>query len=201
MTHFRKMNDSDDINLVANGIYSTDMKLFNLLFKNSDRAVKAIELLIDSKYVNPFHRDFVTVVCDDNDHMEGFIVSYFSGDISLEYTVYALLDTGFTNLSKILLNELMVLFFASGIHGYDYYIGNLYVFMKYRKNGLGSKLVEKVKQKARVHNARFVRLDVNYSERHLLKFYENLGFTMDKDNCYSFLGKIYGCYGLVYEIR
>lgn len=201
VTFFRQMTDVDDITQIAAGIYQTDMILFNQLFKDEETAIRAIERLIDSKYINEYHRSFITVVYDENpEQMEGFIVSYRGSDVSLESTIFAFQETKLL-LSEILLSKFLNRFFASTIENYDYYIGNLYVFEEYRNRGHGSRLVEKAKQKARQKNTRCVLLDLDYNKKSLLKFFGRLGFRKDTKNYHKLLGTIYGCYGLKYEIK
>lgn len=67
MTNFRNLNDYDDVGEIATWIYNTDEFTFNLLFYNDKvRAITAIERLIMSDYINPYHRNFITILYDEN---------------------------------------------------------------------------------------------------------------------------------------
>lgn len=201
MTSFRGLSEDDDRLRIASGIYETDMLLFDLLFGNKSYSVDAISRMIDSSYINEFHKSFITVVYDrDPDLVEGFVVSYPGRVLSLESTFLALEETKRASLESIFLNRILEIFFSSRTVARDYYIGNLYVYDEFRHKGLGSKLVEKAKQKARIKNMRYVKVDVEYDKKNLLDFYSKLGFKKDSENYHKILGNTYGCYGLKYEI-
>ncbi|MDY2745473.1 MAG: GNAT family N-acetyltransferase [Methanosphaera sp.] len=198
MTNFRKLNENDDIETIAAWIYSTDTFLFNPLFFNDKiRAITGIERLITSNYSNPYHRDYIIVIYDENpDIIEGVAVSFRGSDISVEQTIKAMRDTSCTSLPLILQYSVNSRLFASHIRDNDYYLGNLYVNPEYRKNGNGSKLVEKCKQLARQSNCKQILLDVEYTKPYLLDFYAKLGFKKSSKNYHRIFGKTYGCYGL-----
>lgn len=201
MTSFRGLSENDDRLRIASGIYETDRLLFDLLFGNKSYSVDAISRMIDSSYINEYHKSFITVVYDRNpDLVEGFVVSYPGRALSLESTFLALEETKRASLESIFLNRILEIFFSSRTGARDYYIGNLYVYDEFRHKGLGSKLVEKAKQKARIKNMRYVKADVEYDKKNLLDFYGKLGFKNDSENYHKILGNTYGCYGLKYEI-
>ncbi len=202
MTSFRNLNEYDDIEQVAKAIHFTDRMLFGRLFGDRERSIEAIKHLINSDYVNEYHRNFITVIYDENPNkMEGIVVSYKRNSVNRNSTLKALDETGLTSLSSIVRGRIFSSVFASNLRGADYYIGNLYVFKKYRNRGHGSKLIEKCKQAAAQQNSRRVLVDVEYDRRELIDFYAKLGFTRNTDNFHRFLGKTYGCYGLKYEIN
>ena len=202
MTSFRKINSKEDTVKFAQWIYSTDKFLFNHVYKDKNTAIEALNKLINCDYVNEYHRDFITLIYDDNpDEPRGLSVSFRGNQVSRENTFKALESTGCATFSAILLNSLLGRFFASNIGYDDYYIGNLYVDEKYRKKGVGSKLVEKCKQTARQQNCRNVLLDVDYDKSYLLDFYGKLGFIKDSKNYHKILATTYGCYGLKYKLR
>lgn len=201
MTAFRRL-EYDEANKVAPWIYETDRFLFNNLFYNKKNSIKAIEKLIQSDYVNPYHRTFITVVYDDNPQdIMGVSVAFKGNNISSEDTFNALTDTECTNVKRIILHEILDLLFASYVRKNDYYIGNLYVLEEYRNDGLGSKLVEKCKQKARQSNSNNILVDVEYSKDYLLDFYSRLGFERSSDNYHKIFMKTYGCYGMKCKLK
>ena len=202
MTSFRNLKDEDDMALIARGIYETDKLLFNQLFGKKEIAIVGIKKLIKSRYINEYHRSFITVVYDeDPEQVEGFIVSYKGNEVNPESTYYAFEDTGLTYTPAILLSNVLGKIFTSNIGRNDYYIGNVYVFRRYRNRGHGSRLVEKAKQKARYKNTRCVLLDLDYDKKDLLNFFARLGFEKDSKNYHKILGTIYGNFGLKCEIR
>ena len=83
MLHFRKLNENDDIDMVASWIYSTDHFLFDLLFDNDRiRATTGITRLINSSYINPYHRKFITVIYDEDSPIKGVCVGFKGSEIS-----------------------------------------------------------------------------------------------------------------------
>lgn len=202
MLHFRKLNENDDIDMVASWIYSTDRFLFDLLFDNDRiRATTGIARLINSSYVNPYHRKFITVIYDEDSPIKGVCVGFKGSEISLRETFKAMRDTTCTNLPRIVQNAVLSEIFASKIRSKDYYIGNLYVDPLYRGESLGTKLVEKSKQIASQSNCDAVLLDVEYDKPYLLDFYKKLGFKRDSKNYHRLLGRTYGCYGLKFDLQ
>lgn len=196
MTSFRKINEDDDITRIARGIYYTDKFLFNILFGNEEFSIDVISHLITSKYINQYHKNFITLIYDENPkEIEGFVVGYKGSDVSFKST-YKSFEKNNIKTMSIILNIILCRFFASKIKNNDYYIGNLYVFEQYRHKGNGSKLIEKSKQIARQQNSSSVLLDVEYDKDYLLGFYKKFGFKRNSKNYHRILGKTYGCYGL-----
>lgn len=201
-TSFRKIEEKDDLALIATGIYNTDNKFFNTLFKDKKTSIKVLYQLITSKYHNPYHKDFITIVYDENiGEIAGFMISYMGRQIDLNSVLLAYEAIPQVNLSSIILDNIMSFIFSSKIIKSEYYLGNLFVFQKYRNKGYGSKLVEKSKQKARVNNARNILLDVDYNDRKLLKFYQKRGFKKFRSNYHKLMGLTFGTVGLKCELR
>lgn len=76
------------------------------------------------------------------------------------------------------------------IHGFFSYrieseffveIGGLVVDKNYRKNGIGKKLVDKVIEWSKSKNCEKVRVRCNVIRKESHKFYENIGFEMNKE--------------------
>lgn len=203
MLHFRKLNQNDDIDMIASWIYSTDTFTFNILFADDKiRAITGISRLIMSDFINPYHRKFITVIYeDDSPEIRGICVGYKGSELSIRKTLKALRATTCSHLPLMIQFLIIDEVFASKIHSNDYYIGNLYVNPACRGKKLGTKLVEKTKQIANQSNSDAVLLDVEYDKEYLLDFYDKLGFKFDSKNYHRLLGKTYGCYGLKYDLR
>lgn len=202
MTNFRKLTDNDDIQRISTWIYLTDSFTFDKVFLNKENAIGAIGLLINSKYINPYHRKFITIVYDTNpETIIAVAVAFKGSDITFKDTFKAFVEIDSTPISRVVLYEVLGVIFASYIRNNDYYLGNLYVDESYRNKSIGSKLVEKIKQKARQCNCGNLLLDVEYNKQSLLSFYEKLGFEKNSRNYHRFIGKTYGCYGMRYKIK
>lgn len=202
MTNFRKLTLEDDIEKVAGWIYSTDTILFNFLFSNESDAKKSIEFLIKSKYVNPYHRKFISVIYDDNpDDFHGIAVAYKGEYISLTESMKAFLSTYSVTLPKLVLVKIFDDIFSSRVKKHDFYLGNLYVDEDYRHKSYGSKLIEKTKQAARQSNSKNLLLDVEYSKKELLKYYEKFGFKLNAKKYHKIYSTTYGCYSMKYKLK
>lgn len=203
MINFRNLESYDDIKQIATWIYNTDEFTFNLLFYNDKvRAITGIERLIMSDYINPYHRNFITIIYEDNPkEIQAIALAFKGSDISLEHTFKALYGTSCTSLRLIIQNSIVGILFASYVKDNEYYIGNLFTNPKHRKKGMGSKLVEKCKQNAKQLKCDAVLLDVEFKKPYLLDFYSKLGFKRDKNHYHKILGKTYGCYGLKCNLR
>ncbi len=201
MIKYRMLEETDNLDQICDWIYQTDKFLFNRLFVNDKkRAISGIKKLIDSPIINPYHRKFFLVAYDDvyQNDIQGIAISFKGSDITLKEELKAIRETGYSNLGSILEKPVIDYFLASSIKRNDYYIGNLYVNPKYRKNKIGSKLVKECINKARELNCDNVLLDVEYKKENLPKFYEKLGFKKDSKNYLRFFGKVYGCHGMKY---
>ncbi len=75
------------------------------------------------------------------------------------------------------------------IHGFysmrlesDFFVevGGLVVDENFRKNGVGKKLVEKVKEWTKLKNCNKVRVRCNFIRKESHQFYEKIGFEMNK---------------------
>lgn len=203
MLRFRKLNENDDIDMIASWIYSTDQFSFDALFSNDKiRAVTGITRLINSNYINPYHRKFITVIYDEGSpEIKGICVGFKGSEITIREAYMAMQDTSCTNLPRMMQFAVLTELLASKVRSKDYYIGNLYVNPLYRGEQLGTKLVEKAKQMASQSNCNAVLLDVEYSKPYLLDFYKKLGFKRDSKNYHRLLGKTYGCYGLKFDLQ
>ncbi|TPN86321.1 GNAT family N-acetyltransferase [Aquimarina algicola] len=60
-------------------------------------------------------------------------------------------------------------------------IGGLVVNENFRKNGIGKKLVDKMMEWTQLQNCRKVRVRCNVIRKDSHKFYENIGFEMNKE--------------------
>lgn len=200
-TSFRKMEEKDDITLIATGIYNTDINFFNTLFEDKKTSIKVLYQLITSKYINPYHKDFITIIYDENiEEIIGFMVTYMGKQMDTNQILQAYEAIPQVNLSSIIKDYILSFFFSVELRKNDYYLGNIFIFQKYRNKKYGTKLIEKAKQKARLNNSRNLLLDVDYNKRNLLKYFEKRGFKKVEDNCYEFYGRQIGYYGLKCEL-
>ena len=81
--YFRKLKNTDDIDEIAEWIYSTEEFLCNILFKDKIQSITALGRLIQSQHINPYHKSFITLICDDEtDQPMGVSVSFKGSQIS-----------------------------------------------------------------------------------------------------------------------
>jgi len=62
-----------------------------------------------------------------------------------------------------------------------WFLSDLYVHEEHRKIGIGKRLVEEAKRFARENGSRSIMVEIPHREPHLMKFYEELQFTRDRD--------------------
>lgn len=69
--------------------------------------------------------------------------------------------------------------------GKSLYLDDLYVKEAYRGQNIGSRLIDKLKETARVENCKRLRLQVLHWNAKAIGFYQKTGFYIDKDwyNC------------------
>ena len=202
MTEFRKINSNDNIEMIATWIYQTEDSFNRLFFNDSVRAVTGIERLIMSDDINPYHRNFITVIYDDDPNEIGGIVVGYKGSQIQPYSKFkAIYETSCSEIFHILANEVVNKLNSSTIDDDEYYIGNLYVNPKYRNRGFGSKLVQYSKRKARMENSRVIILDVKRRKKELIDYYRKLGFEISGTHFYRFLGKTYGTYAMSCSLK
>ena len=202
MTSFRKINNQDNIELIATWIYQTEFSFNRLFFNDSIRAVTGIERLIMSDSINPYHRKFITICYDGNpNEILGIVVGYKGSDLRLDSKFKAIYDTSCSDIPLIFLNEIVNHFNSSTVEPNEYYIGNLYVNPKYRNKGVGSKLIQYSKRIARQEHSDRVVLDVKCEKEELLDYYRKLGFEVSGTNYYRFFGRIEGCYAMSCDLR
>ncbi len=198
---FRKLEEYDDVTLISSWIYSTDMFLFNKLFKNKDRSIEALKILINSDHVNPYNKQCMTIMSNDQGELLGVVLSFKASDVSLRSTYRAYNSTELTNLYRIVENFILGRILASTLECDDYYIGNLYVNDKYRENNIGSRTLDECKKLARSSNSKRVLLDVEYDKPYLLNFYKKNQFSKTSKNYIKIRSRVWGCYGLSYDLR
>jgi len=202
MTKFRKINDEDNIKKLAYWIYTTDVKLFNKLYTNKANSLEAIKKLIMSDYINPYHRNFITLLyVDKPSDVKAMVLSFKGNNITVTQMYKAFSDTGFLNVKSPFLFEYVSILYSSYIRNNDYYMASLYVHKNYRNNYIGSKLVENIKQKARQSNSNNMLIDVADDKSSLIDFYKKLGFEKAKMDYHTFIGRRNGYTTMVYKIK
>lgn len=202
MTKFRKINDDDNIKRLAHWIYATDVKLFNKLYTNKTNSLEAIQKLIMSNHINPYHRKFITLLyVNKPSDVKAMAISFKGNEITVTQTYKAFSDTGFLNFKSPVLFEYVSIIYSSYIKNNDYYLASLYVDRNYRNNYIGSKLVENIKQKARQSNSNNMLIDVDNDKASLINFYMKLGFEKSKLNYHTLIGNRNGYTTMIYKIK
>lgn len=201
MTSFRKLYKNDNMDVIAEGIYSNNKKVFDALFDDKNKATDAIIKLINSEYVNEYHGFFITVIYDEDPRkIEGFVISYKQDQIPHNSTFMALKDTEDFSIPLMLANRLFNRF-KFNLMKDNYIINELYVLEEYRNKGHGTRLIKKSIQKARQYNADNVVLDVEYGKDYLLNFFNKLGFKKQNKIFKRFMGNVPGYYKLEYKLE
>ena len=190
MTGFRGLSDLDDWGLVSEWIFESNENFFLELFGSREESVKSILLLLKNPYLNYFHRRFVTVIYGDKlSDVKGIVLAFDYSSVSWIDCFNALYEIGLKAYVSVYYSSVLRTFFSS--YG-DYCIATFYVGEDYRCSGVGSKLLEKVKQGARQKNSENIIVNVYHDDVNLQNFYLKHGFKKTDLNLKSIFDKVHG---------
>lgn len=190
MTGFRKLSTLDDLGIISEWIYESNENFFLELFGSRKESIRSILLLLKNPYLNYFHRNFVTVVYGDKlSDVKGIVIAFDDSTVSWIDCFNALYEIGLKSHLSIYYSSALSSFFSS--YG-DYCIASFYVGEDYRRSGVGSKLLEKVKLGARQRNLENIVVNVYHDDVNLQNFYSKHGFKKDNLNLKSIFNKVHG---------
>jgi ribosomal protein S18 acetylase RimI-like enzyme len=154
-----------DARKVAKLMYDVDFRTFDLLFKNSDKAISTIEK--ELKKEESF--DDTKVLLDDDNNVIGLLVYW----ISKKPAFYHCLKT--TSL-KLLIINILDYFVLCDVEKGDFHVAELAIDESQRGKGLGTKILNDVISYAKKNNLKRVTLDADFRNTGAKALYERLGF-------------------------
>ena len=135
-----------DTRKVAKLIYDVDFRTFDLLFKNSDKAISTIEKQLKKEE----SLEDTKVILDDDNNIIGLL--HLSAHLKLRYFVLCDVEKG------------------------DFHVAELAIDESQRGKGLGSKVLDDVIGYAKWNNLKRVTLDADFRNTGAKSLYERIGF-------------------------
>jgi len=151
-----------DVNHVARLVYDVDFRTFDMFFKSSDKAVKAISKYLQKKDTNNYFK----VILDENNQIIGYVSIYLSGGGH---------EFHFKSWQLILV-DILDHFVLCDIEKDDLYLAEIAIDESQRGKGMGKKVLHDVIDYARSKNYKRVILDADFRNEGAKKLYESIGF-------------------------
>ena len=153
-----------DVRKVATLVYDVDFRTFDMLFKNSDKAISTIEKDLRKHEVS----GNLKVVLNDDDEIVGMIMPYIS---KMPY------DWRFKSL-KLVIVDILDYFVLCDIEKDDLYLAEIAIDGSQRGQGLGKQVLADVINYAKSKNLNRVILDADFRNTGAKRLYESIGFKV-----------------------
>lgn len=151
-----------DVFRVAKLVFDVDFRTFDMLFKNQDNAIEAIE---DDLMKNKAEYCF-KVILDDDDIIVGMLKAY-SGDTHHKFHFKSI---------RLIIVDILDHFVLSDINDDDLYLAEIAIDESLRGQGMGRKVISDTIEYAKSKNYRRIILDADFRNRSAKALYEKLGF-------------------------
>ena len=175
-----------DISKVARLEYDVDFRTFDMLFKSSDSAVKAISNSLRDESLETF-----LVILDDDNEIIGIAVYYVS-EFPRHFNFKSL---------RLLIIDILDYFVLSDVGPGDLYIAELAIDSSLRGQGLGHKVLNDFICYAENENINRILLDVDFRNSGARKIYEKMGFKEINKKRIKFLSFERGMYNMELTIK
>lgn len=123
-----------------------------------------------------FHVEEVRMI--DIPYLQHILKQLYGGKSPWSYTIFLLelsrKDSG--SYLKVVYQGEVVGFIGLRLEGEAAHVTNIAILPNYQNRGIGSMLLEKAKQYARVHNKNYVTLEVKTSNKSAIRLYHRFGF-------------------------
>ena len=161
--HYENFNpETHDIFKVAKLVYDVDFRTFDMLFKDSSKAISTIAN--DLKKHEP--TGTFKVILDDNNEVIGILMSYVSNK-PLDIRIKSL---------KLIIVDILDYFVLCDVKEGDLYLAEIAIDDSQRGQGLGRKVINDVIEYAKSKNLNRVTLDADFRNVGARKLYERIGF-------------------------
>jgi ribosomal protein S18 acetylase RimI-like enzyme len=188
---------------VSELIYETDKDLFlAVLSKDSKKAVEKLQSIVETGK-NPYGYENIQVASNGNQEVLGILTAFKGEDVKRNEEVRSYFQAvDFNDFLKLILVkpviDRMVAF--ADIQDEDYYIGNIAVDEDLRGDGIGSELLQKAKEDARKRGCDRILLDVLFSNKRVIPWYERYGFRICGKKSAKKFGIDEGTFGMEYVV-
>lgn len=154
-----------DVRKVAKLIYDVDFRTFDMLFKDSNNAISAIEKQL--KKENSF--DDTKVILDENNEIIGLLIFWISKKPAFYHSLK-------TVSLKLFIVDILDYFVLCDVEEGDFHVAELAIDESQRGKGLGSKVLNDVIKYAKKNNLKRVTLDADFRNNGAKSLYERIGF-------------------------
>ena len=161
---FRDFNpEIHDVYKVAELIYDVDFRTFDMLFKDSSKAV--LTIANDLKKHEP--TDTFKVILNDDGEIIGMLMVYASKKPPLDIRIKSL---------KLIIVDILDYFVLCDVKKDDLYLAEIAIDDSQRGQGLGGKVINDVIEYAKSKNFNRVLIDADFRNVGARKLYERIGF-------------------------
>ena len=154
-----------DARKVAKLIYDVDFRTFDLLFKNSDKAISTIEKQLKKEE----SLEDTKVILDDDNNIIGLLIFWISKKPAFYHSLK-------TVSLKLLIVDILDYFVLCDVEKGDFHVAELAIDESQRGKGLGSKVLDDVIGYAKRNNLKRVTLDADFRNTGAKSLYERIGF-------------------------
>lgn len=161
--HYENFNPkTHDILKVAKLVYDVDFRTFDMLFKDSSKAISTIAN--DLKKHNP--TSTFKVILNDNNEIIGVLMAYVS-DKPLDIRIKSL---------KLIIVDVLDYFVLSDVKKDDLYLAEIAIDDSLRGQGIGRQVIFDVIEYAKSKKLNRVTIDADFRNVGARKLYEKIGF-------------------------
>ena len=158
--------DVHDTLKVARLVYDVDFRTFDMLFKNTDKAVKTIEKDLHKRQID----DYFKVILNENNEIIGILIIYTS-KTSHKFYLKSL---------RLWIVDVLDYFVLCDIEDNDFYIAEIAIDESLRGQGLGKSVLLDAIDYARKKDYNRVTLDADFRTSGAKALYERMGFQVFK---------------------
>lgn len=153
-----------DVFKVAKLVYDVDFRTFDMLFKDSNKAIEAIADDL-RKHEVEYH---FKIILDDDDNIVG-ILKVYTYDTPHKFHFKSI---------KLIIVDILDHFVLCNIDKDDFYLAEIAIDESLRGQGLGRKVIFDAIDYAKSKNYKRIILDADFRNDGAKSLYENLGFTV-----------------------
>lgn len=151
-----------DVSKVARLVYDVDFRTFDMLFRDSDKAIKAIAADLRKNKIEYCFK----VIMDDGDTLVGILKTY-SADTHHKFHFKSI---------RLIIVDILDHFVLSDIDDGDLYLDEIAIDESMRGQGMGRKVINDTIEYAKSKNYKRVILDADFRNEGAKALYEQLGF-------------------------
>ncbi len=179
---------------VAELLYETDRIIFNFLYRNKSNAVKILEKLVMLGENNLGHEHIYVVT--QNELVIGVLLYSLGNHHKLGELKFHIKNLNIIDAFRFLLIELKDSFILSHLKKCDFYFAGVAVDEEFRRQGVGSLILDQGINLARKRGCERVVLDVSLDNIGAKMLYEKTGFKVFDKRSYPWFGGRIGMYNM-----